>query len=328
MALSKGDVQEAFTSALKKHELPKCDKFRKSNDNTVNRTRVVEWFLNLEYLFPKYSITDSNEMMQMACILGGEEFQRIDMSIADKADDGDAYQRFKKKMLRQFGAEKHKQISLTEFYKRSRKPNENVTDFHLDLLKISGFCEFGNQQDNQILIRMSLGINDEKMVEAFHKDDPKTAAEYLTICQAIERAREFARMQDSTAAPKVQRLFSRQNQKHGHRSSNQCGHCGKQPSHSRTDCPAQGKKCHKCQRLGHFGSVCRSSQSSHSSQSNHKPKFANKTHKYQQNRRGNFKNKRSYTRQVTTNDDIDPNADKTEDPEDAQLSAWCSSLQI
>ena len=40
-------------------------------------------------------------------------------------------------------------------------------------------------------------------------------------------------------------------------SPQQCDYCG-QPPHERKDCPASGKTCNKCNKVGHFASVCQS----------------------------------------------------------------------
>ena len=36
-----------------------------------------------------------------------------------------------------------------------------------------------------------------------------------------------------------------------------CGRCGRFPPRSRQNCPAKDTKCFKCQKVGHFGTVCR-----------------------------------------------------------------------
>ena len=37
-----------------------------------------------------------------------------------------------------------------------------------------------------------------------------------------------------------------------------CSWCGMTPCHERTRCPVNDSICHKCQKKGHFGMVCRS----------------------------------------------------------------------
>ena len=40
--------------------------------------------------------------------------------------------------------------------------------------------------------------------------------------------------------------------------SGRCQWCGKKSTHSKENCPANGKTCHKCSKIGHFSHVCKS----------------------------------------------------------------------
>ena len=56
-------------------------------------------------------------------------------------------------------------------------------------------------------------------------------------------------------------LKSRSPKRYGQRQSNNsygCQYCGHHRGHSRDQCPASGKECHKCGKKGHFTKVCRS----------------------------------------------------------------------
>ena len=55
-------------------------------------------------------------------------------------------------------------------------------------------------------------------------------------------------------------LVSRFQPQHASTSPKQCGKCGKTPTHAWTECPAKDAECRKCQKRGHFASVCRSAQ--------------------------------------------------------------------
>ena len=39
---------------------------------------------------------------------------------------------------------------------------------------------------------------------------------------------------------------------------NVCTRCGKSPPHGRNMCPSRDSKCHKCEKIGHFQTTCRS----------------------------------------------------------------------
>ena len=48
------------------------------------------------------------------------------------------------------------------------------------------------------------------------------------------------------------------NQPPSQRAKKSCGRCGRPGPHSQAQCPARESTCHKCSKLGHFKSVCRS----------------------------------------------------------------------
>jgi len=37
-----------------------------------------------------------------------------------------------------------------------------------------------------------------------------------------------------------------------------CTRCGKAPFHPKHQCPGRDAECHKCRKIGHFQSMCRS----------------------------------------------------------------------
>ena len=49
------------------------------------------------------------------------------------------------------------------------------------------------------------------------------------------------------------------------RSGKRCGNCGYIYSKDKNKCPAKGKTCLKCRKVGHYASVCRSSPKEQSS---------------------------------------------------------------
>jgi hypothetical protein len=62
--------------------------------------------------------------------------------------------------------------------------------------------------------------------------------------------------------------FSRQNNTdrriNDNRSMSKCYNCGNSWPHVNAPCPARGKQCNNCNRLGHFAKVCRSSKQTNS----------------------------------------------------------------
>jgi hypothetical protein len=145
-----------------------------------------------------------------------------------------------------------------------------VEEFIRALYELSENCEF-TDKDDQIRDRIVIGIADKTVSEKLQ------LIENLTLNQAIETARQSEAVkqqisQQATAhtgitvnAVQAQKRFYPK-KKFSHKSkqaqhvNHQCGRCGKQ-EHAFHQCPAKGKKCHKCDKLGHFARFCKTKTS-------------------------------------------------------------------
>ncbi|KAK3796221.1 hypothetical protein RRG08_006791 [Elysia crispata] len=91
----------------------------------------------------------------------------------------------------------------------------------------------------------------------------------LTLTEAIRLSRQAEARTESQGLlrPRVEVVRSqRQLTKSKHQASRgpssssthkKCGYCGKTPQHKRDKCPARNATCHKCNKKGHYSSVCR-----------------------------------------------------------------------
>ena len=93
-----------------------------------------------------------------------------------------------------------------------------------------------------------------------------------------------------------------------------CGKCGS--SHPRNRCPAHGKTCHECSKVGHFGSVCRSKNRAEGSPKKHQMKkgkqkkqrvheLVSENHETSEDEEENF-----YVESITTVDSIGDSRDE------------------
>ena len=59
--------------------------------------------------------------------------------------------------------------------------------------------------------------------------------------------------------------------------NSKCNYCGRAKHQSKNQCPAKDKACNKCQKLNHFGSVCRSAQGSNATRATYRAKMGSAT---------------------------------------------------
>ncbi|KAL9953640.1 hypothetical protein ACROYT_G041090 [Oculina patagonica] len=131
-------------------------------------------------------------------------------------------------------------------------------------------CEFEATFDERILEHIIQTIDNKKMIE---KAISKTwdLTRFLTeASQTEDIAREIkdmgsendnrenvSRVHSELQYPKQQSDGFTETQRPGKK--HKCQYCGLFGAHGKgKDCPAYGKKCHKCHKLNHFSSVCKS----------------------------------------------------------------------
>ena len=123
-------------------------------------------------------------------------------------------------------------------------------------------------------------IKKDLMTELNNKKDEMTADEMVSFIESRENGNDGAEklshpLRNSAIQSAHKKAMKPQTQPTGsHASSSssvKCGHCGKfgHGNHSgyanahvrkRLGCPAYGQKCNKCEKFGHFASVCRTTQ--------------------------------------------------------------------
>ncbi|CAC5398679.1 unnamed protein product [Mytilus coruscus] len=156
-----------------------------------------------------------------------------------------------------------------------KKCYSNQTSFqHTHLKLIAKNCEFEHLKDGLIRDRIVCGTNSSRVKERLLREDGLTLDKAVGICRADEESRK--QMKTLNEEEQVHALRRKtQNQRtnrnegyakkgpsrrdHEKRESNSsfsCGKCG--TTHERRNCPAYGKKCHKCKKPNHYQKFCKS----------------------------------------------------------------------
>ena len=155
----------------------------------------------------------------------------------------------------------------TRFYQRNQKQGESVESFVRSLSELAEHCDFGTIRDQQIRDRIVIGISD-KTVKLQLKPD-LTLETVIQIARQSELVKSRVTDQSSYAPKDLDEVHTKKKSVHPRgrkvkgkkedssekQGQKKCGKCGRhhtEPEH----CIARGKKCSKCQRVGHFAAVC------------------------------------------------------------------------
>ncbi|CAC5394816.1 unnamed protein product [Mytilus coruscus] len=165
-------------------------------------------------------------------------------------------------------------IPRHRFNTRVQNSSESIDQILTNLKLIAKNCEFEHLKDGLIRDRIVCGTNSFRVKERLLREDGLTLDKAVGICRADEESRK--QMKTLNEEEQVHALRRKtQNQRtnrnegyakkgpsrrdHEKRESNSsfsCGKCG--TTHERRNCPAYGKKCHKCKKPNHYQKFCKS----------------------------------------------------------------------
>ncbi len=181
---------------------------------------------------------------------------------------------------------RHVLLDRLEFHRRSQKDGETVDAYCTALRELDRSCGYNHQcteaknhQEERLRDRLVCGLRNSSMRQEVLKTptDELTLDKVLATCRNVESSSatnsKLSGSQGGSVNVVRQSAYkkaktSQQQQEAGKRQSAQqprattgdskCGNCGRPPHKSKEDCPAKGKECKGCGKLGHFKFVCRS----------------------------------------------------------------------
>lgn len=228
-----------------------------------------EWLEGIEREFRYFRITKAVDKKDAIIIYGGKEIARLEKSLPDPEVE-DVYLKLRTKLNDHFTPKKNKHHARYLFLKMRPHMGETTSAYAARLREKAKECEFGATFDERILEHIIQTIDNKKMIE---KAISKTwdLTRFLTeASQTEDIARQMkdmgsenvsrenvSRVHSDLQDPKQQSSGSNETQRPGKK--HKCQYCGLFGVHEKgKDCPAYGKKCHKCHKLNHFSSVCKS----------------------------------------------------------------------
>lgn len=164
-----------------------------------------------------------------------------------------------------------------KFNMRKQEPHETADTFITDLHKLADTCDYGSLKEDLIRDRIVVGLLDKSLSEKLQLDSKLTLQGAIMAArnsETVQRQQTELRSQDAlkTDVEEVKRKSSHHTAQPRRRCNSPkgaalqpsgfCGSCGMLQQHTKQHCPAAGKRCRACNKVGHFESVCRSKQSS------------------------------------------------------------------
>ena len=198
-----------------------------------------------------------------------------------------------KKLRERCNSGRNRHVWRQQFASRQQREGETIDDWLCDLRSLSSKCEFQEDccaacEPTRILGQIVYGVrNEEDRRKLLEKGPALQLDDALTTLRTSEAALKQSANLRSSDAPSIN-MTTKSNYKkkksdktgkaanadksakpsNGSQktsdstTSSGCTHCGSSSSHKKADCPAAGKECRGCGKIGHFASVCRSKEKS------------------------------------------------------------------
>ena len=246
-------------------------------DPTTQTARWKKWVSKLQNFLVAHNITDADQKKSILLLYAGDQVSDIYDIIpdADKAlgENEDAYEKVVALLNLKFKSKTNLDFEINRFRQCVQKPNETLDQYYSELLKLASSCNFhdiNREIRTQIVHCGSSGRVRRKAL----REPNLSVTDLLDFARTADIAEKQAALienvnhlhinnaDDDThqhvnyIKPKNQ---YKTKEKQNKSLNNTCRNCGREYPHVKSPCPAAGKTCNSCQKVGHFWRMCRSS---------------------------------------------------------------------
>ncbi|XP_024940637.1 uncharacterized protein LOC107267542 isoform X8 [Cephus cinctus] len=187
--------------------------------------------------------------------VGQEALQNIPFNYPEEKED---IQILLEKFDEYFDPPKKESNERYAFFTRTRKPNESIENFIAGLQEKAKTCNFDSLADSLIRDKVILDTKDKLLRKLLLDTEDLDLMKIVTIYKSHEMATEKIKQvykekikqpQETNVTPSTTTTTTEVEN-----NVTTCYRCGTR--HALRNCPAWGKKCLKCQGVGHFTQKC------------------------------------------------------------------------
>ncbi|CAB4013125.1 PREDICTED: uncharacterized protein LOC100367779 [Paramuricea clavata] len=188
--------------------------------------------------------------------LAGPEVETIFATLSDMGTDDDCYiavERF----TEYFAPKQYVLYERHRFRQAKQRVDESIDQFHTRLRHLGATYDLGDL-DDEIRTQIVEHCRSSRLRRKALRDDTKLS-DLVAYARSIELAdKQTDEMEKkSTLEDKVYSNTQRRAQRPNKQISKKCYTCGGNYPHV-NECPASGKECRNCHKMGHFAVVCKS----------------------------------------------------------------------
>lgn len=258
------------------------------NGNINENFRMFKQEINIYFKATKTNKEENEVQVARLLNLMGTEALKIYNTL--NITESDTVEIILNKFEEYCSPKKNEAMTFYKFFTRNQQPDEAFDSFITSLKELVKQCDFKSDEDRILKSRVVLGIQNKDVQERLLRED-LSLEKTLQYCRAVEAAEQNRKeLEQSIEANKVWNIkedktkskgtyYSSSNNKNNKGLNNNdknknikyranesqktensekefnCKRCG--TTHGPRNCPAYGKECNGCHRIGHFKRCCR-----------------------------------------------------------------------
>lgn len=231
------------------------------------RNAWISWIRWFENVMTASNIFDGHSRKAQMLAMGGIELQSVFYGTpgadVDGLDGSDPYVTAKDKLSEHFAPKQHDSFERFQFWTMKPERDEPIEKFLLRVQQKAEKCSFGKTEhecrQTAIIDKIIQNAPDELRRKLLEKDHLT-----LDVCSKIVNAHQSVIYQAEQMKPKsdhpadINHVYARKPRfSEPPAYKDRCNHCGWFKHQMPEQCPAFGKKCHRCGNEGHFQSRCK-----------------------------------------------------------------------
>ena len=244
--------------------------FRIEADTNVSEDFEL-WLEDLEAYFSLQTVSEAAKKKQLLVNLAGLEVRKIvhGLDVPTPSGSDHEYTVLRDALKSYFRPTLNLTVERHKFRQRTQQPSETLTAYAAALRSAAELCNFSDASIDTVVNCQ----NRDQFIAGL--TSPEICRELLTVPdltldRAIKKAVSMelsyteAQLYDSKKMSSLPSLPVHRVTSNSKSEFSVCKYCGNRHQMGVKFCPAAGKTCSKCQKVGHFTKVCQSRQSSRS----------------------------------------------------------------
>lgn len=255
--------------------LPPPEKLDFGGDNATVALRWEKWKRSLNIYLDATEITRPQKKRATLLLLGGSELQEIIYNLpgayVDTSEEGtDVFKTAIEKLDSYFLPKQNKIFERHVFRQIKQEEGEKFEKFVVKLRNQAEKCKFSCPDEQLIDQIVEKCFSAELRKKILTLGDSVTLDKIITEANTLEivehQLEGFSQKNETNevnAIKTIERKDRNESEKAGDNTTNKsemnkCNRCGYNAhTQSNQECPAKRKKCHSCDKIGHFGAMCR-----------------------------------------------------------------------